>query len=120
MDIAHLTVDIASYSSLNGGLEDAFQIECRRRDSDPLTTAFITSQQFSPCIQSVVITYGVINPVILGGRMIRRLQNLTTAMRLDYYKFMNDIDHTSFYAARQMEVVLPQNYTPQIILVRKR
>ena len=49
---------------------------------------------------------------------MRKLQNLTSAMKLDYYKFMSDYDQTAYYAARQLEAGL-QDCTPQIMLVRR-
>lgn len=67
--------------------------------------------QFADC------TY--LTSLLITGDAVRHLHNLTPAMRLDYYNFVNDYDQTFFYAAQQLEGGL-KDYTPQIVLVRNR
>ena len=48
--------------------------------------------------------------------MVNKLKHLTTAIRLDYYEFMNNVDETMFYAAQQAETAL-EDYQPVTLLV---
>ena len=52
-----------------------------------------------------------------AGEVINKLHSLTSGIKLDYYKFMDDYDQTFFYTAQQMEAGLP-DYSPQTVLVR--
>lgn len=50
------------------------------------------------------------------GGIVRHLKHLTTAIRLDYHQFINDVEQTIFYAAQQVEAQL-SDYHPPTVLV---
>jgi len=48
--------------------------------------------------------------------IVRKLKHLTSTIRLDYYRFMDDIERIQFFTAQQKEAGL-RNYTPQTLVV---
>lgn len=47
---------------------------------------------------------------------MKHLHNLTSAIKLDYFRFLSEYDQTFFYAAQQLEASL-KDYMPQVVLV---
>ena len=52
----------------------------------------------------------------LGG-VVRKLTHLTSSISLDYFKFMNEVEQITYYAAQQAEAAL-SDYIPQTVMVR--
>ncbi len=56
------------------------------------------------------------HPLSVLDGALGHLKHLTSALRLDYCKFMSDYDQTVYYAAQQEESSI-FDYTPQTLLV---